>query len=114
MNLLRGERNRAHARKKCNTRREIVMSVGAQTFACTTRTMRVPNKANCPMETPKRVTGPRDRTRINMHEGFDVRYWSTELGVSAEQLKEITGKVGDNVEDVRKELASRNQNAWRA
>ena len=66
------------------------------------------------MSDEKRVTGPRDRTTINMHEGFDVRYWSSELGVSAEQLKEVTGRVGNKVEDVQKALASGGHNSWRA
>ena len=65
------------------------------------------------MEETKRVTGPRDRLTINMHEGFDVRYWSNQFGISAEQLKEIVGKVGPKTEDVRNELKSRGHNAWR-
>jgi len=42
-----------------------------------------------------------------MHEGYDVRYWANEFSISAERLKEITRRVGDKVEDVRKDLASR-------
>lgn len=60
------------------------------------------------------VTGPRDRTTINMHEGFDVRYWSNEFGVSAEQLKEIVGRVGAKTDDVRKALASGPSRPWRS
>ena len=66
------------------------------------------------MTETKHVTGPRDRTTINMREGFDLRYWCSELGVSAEQLREITSRVGDRVDDVRKALASSSHNAWRA
>ena len=66
------------------------------------------------MNAIKRTTGPRDRTTINMREGFDVRYWSSELGISAEQLREITSRVGERVEDVRTALASGGHNAWRA
>ena len=66
------------------------------------------------MTATKNVTGPRDRININMHEGFDVRYWSSELGISAEQLREITARVGTRVEDVQKALASGGHNAWRA
>lgn len=66
------------------------------------------------MDATTRVTGPRDRTTINMHEGFDVRYWSSELGISAEQLKEIVGRVGSKMEDVRAALKSGGHNAWRA
>ena len=66
------------------------------------------------MNDAKHVTGPRDRTTITMHEGFDLRYWCSELGISAEQLREITSRVGDKVEDVRKALANSSHNAWRA
>ena len=66
------------------------------------------------MDLSKRITGPRNRITINMREGFDVRYWASELGISAEQLKEITSRVGERVEDVRKALASRGHNSWQA
>jgi hypothetical protein len=66
------------------------------------------------MESSKKVNGPIERTTINMNEGFDVRYWSNELGVSAVQLKEITTKVGTNVEDVRKEIVTRGHHSWRS
>jgi hypothetical protein len=59
-------------------------------------------------------SGPRDRTNINMNEGFEVRYWSKELGVSLEQLKSIVQKVGTLTSDIRQELASRGNRPWRA
>jgi hypothetical protein len=61
-----------------------------------------------------RTTGPRDRVTINMNEGYDVRYWSTQFGLSAEQLKEIVGRVGAKTEDVRKAVADGGPRAWRA
>lgn len=66
------------------------------------------------MKVEKRTTGPRDRENINVHEGFDVRYWGSELGISAELLREIVAKVGSKLDDVRSELKSRGHNAWRA
>lgn len=66
------------------------------------------------MEKPANVTGPRDRSTINMSEGFDMRYWSSELGVSVEQLKAIVSKVGSKTEDVRKALADGPARPWRA
>ncbi len=58
--------------------------------------------------------GPRDRTSINMNDGFEVRYWSSELSVSAEQLRSIVRKVGPKTDDVRGALASAGHNGWRA
>jgi hypothetical protein len=36
----------------------------------------------------------RDRDRINVHEGYEIRYWTKELGVSPEKLKQTVEKVG--------------------
>jgi 3-oxoacyl-[acyl-carrier-protein] synthase III len=46
----------------------------------------------------------RDRSKINMHEDFEVKYWSKELGVSKEQLQGAVEKVGNSAAAVRKEL----------
>jgi 3-oxoacyl-[acyl-carrier-protein] synthase III len=47
----------------------------------------------------------RDRSKINMHEDFEVKYWTKELGVSKEQLQRAVDKVGNSAAAVRKELA---------
>jgi len=36
--------------------------------------------------------GPNDRNRINMHEDYEVKYWSHHLGVSREELKRASTK----------------------
>jgi 3-oxoacyl-[acyl-carrier-protein] synthase III len=46
----------------------------------------------------------RDRSKINMHEDFEVKYWTKELGVSKEQLQKAVDKVGNSAAAVRKEL----------
>jgi hypothetical protein len=46
----------------------------------------------------------RDRDRINVHEDYELRYWTKELGVSPEKLKQTVEKVGVMVTDVRKAL----------
>jgi hypothetical protein len=46
----------------------------------------------------------RDRSKINMHEDFEVKYWSKELGVSKKQLQTAVEKVGNSAAAVRKEL----------
>jgi len=48
--------------------------------------------------------GPADRSKINMHEAWEVDYWTEELGVSKEQLQHAVKKVGGSAAAVRKEL----------
>ena len=46
--------------------------------------------------------GPADASRINIHESYEVEYWTKRFGVTAEQLKKCVGKVGVMVSDVKK------------
>lgn len=48
----------------------------------------------------------RDRSKINMQEDFEVKYWTKELGVSKEELQKAVDKVGNSAAAVRKELAA--------
>jgi 3-oxoacyl-[acyl-carrier-protein] synthase III len=50
--------------------------------------------------------GPPDRSKINMHEDYEVKYWTKELGVDKEQLQKLVDKVGNSAAAVRKELAA--------
>jgi hypothetical protein len=47
----------------------------------------------------------RDRSKIHMHEAYEVKCWTKALGVSKEQLQKAVDKVGNSVAAVRKELA---------
>jgi uncharacterized protein DUF3606 len=47
-----------------------------------------------------------DRSKINMHEHYEVKYWTKELGVSMERLQQLVDKVGNAAAAVRKELAT--------
>jgi 3-oxoacyl-[acyl-carrier-protein] synthase III len=47
-----------------------------------------------------------DRSKINMHEDYEVKYWTHQLGVSKEQLQKTIDKVGNSAAAVRKELAA--------
>ena len=51
--------------------------------------------------------GPRDRSRINVHEPYEMYYWTRELGVTEEQLQAAVRAVGASVEAVRAQLNSR-------
>jgi predicted RNA-binding protein YlqC (UPF0109 family) len=46
----------------------------------------------------------RDRSKINMHEAYEVKYWTKELGVSKDDLQKVIDKVGNSAAAVRKEL----------
>ena len=48
--------------------------------------------------------GPQDRSRINTHEDYEVRYWSNKFGVSADRLKAAVNKVGNSAKAVEEEL----------
>jgi hypothetical protein len=57
------------------------------------------------MDSLKKRVSP-DRSKINMHEPYEVKYWTKELGVSMERLQEVVDKVGNAAAAVRKELAT--------
>jgi hypothetical protein len=48
--------------------------------------------------------GPRDGQRVNVHEDYELRYWSEKWGVSAEQLRAAVEKVGPIARDVARQL----------
>jgi uncharacterized protein DUF3606 len=45
-----------------------------------------------------------DRSKINMSEDFEVKYWLKALGVSRDELQRTIDKVGNSAAAVRKEL----------
>lgn len=45
-----------------------------------------------------------DRSKINMHESYEVKYWTHALGVSKKDLQKAIDKVGNSAAAVRKEL----------
>ncbi len=46
--------------------------------------------------------GPADRSRINIHEPYEVRYWCDALGCTEQQLRNCVQRVGPMVADVRR------------
>ncbi len=56
------------------------------------------------MSDDKKNTGSPDRDRINVNEDYEVQYWTKELGVSAEKLREAVKAVGPTSAAVRKHL----------
>ena len=56
------------------------------------------------MPDDKDKTGKPDDIRINVNEDYEVRYWSQNLNVTPEQLKDAVRQVGPMVADVRRKL----------
>jgi len=52
----------------------------------------------------KNNTGSPDRDRINIHENYEVEYWTKTLGVSAEQLRKAVEEAGTSADAVRNHL----------
>lgn len=48
--------------------------------------------------------GSPDRNMINIHENYEVEYWTKELGISAEKLRQAVKDAGTSVKAVREYL----------
>jgi hypothetical protein len=48
--------------------------------------------------------GPQDRARINVHEDYELRYWTHAFGVSADELRQAVQAVGVMRDDVARHL----------
>jgi len=58
------------------------------------------------MSDDKRNRGEPDRSRINLNEDYEVRYWTEQFGVTKEQLAIAVKKVGNSADAVRKLLSA--------
>lgn len=47
---------------------------------------------------------PQDASKINVHEDWELEYWSKELGVSKERIREAVKAVGTSAAAVRRYL----------
>jgi hypothetical protein len=48
--------------------------------------------------------GAQDRLRVNVHEDYEVRYWTEKWGVTQEQLVKAVLKAGVSAEAVARQL----------
>jgi hypothetical protein len=55
--------------------------------------------------------GNQDRIRINIHEDFELRYWSKELGITAEELREMVQQLGTSAETIRQAVNRKSKGA---
>ena len=59
------------------------------------------------MADDKSMTGQADRSRINIHEDYEVRHWTEKFGVTAEELRGAVANVGVMADDVERYLNSK-------
>ena len=52
-------------------------------------------------------SGGQDRTRINVHEDYELRDWAKSLNTSPERVKEAVQAVGDRADKVREYLRNK-------
>ena len=48
--------------------------------------------------------GPADRSKINVHEAWELRYWTGKFGCTAEELKSAVTAVGTSAAKVEEYL----------
>lgn len=58
------------------------------------------------MSDDKTRRGPADSSRINIHEDYEVRYWTEKFNCSAQELKAAVAAAGPSVAEVRTRLRS--------
>lgn len=56
------------------------------------------------MSDDKTKRGPQDSSRVNVHEDYEVAYWTGKWGVTKAQLEAAVKKVGVSADAVGKEL----------
>lgn len=56
------------------------------------------------MADDKTKTGWQDDTKINIHQDYEVAYWSQRLGITPAQLRQVVARAGPSVAAVRRAL----------
>ena len=56
------------------------------------------------MADDKSKKGPADAKRVNVHESYEVEYWTKKFGCTKAELEAAVKKVGVMADDVEKEL----------
>jgi hypothetical protein len=62
------------------------------------------------MDDLKKTAQP-DRSKSNMHEDHELKYWTKQLGVSKVELQKAVDKVGNSAAAVRKQLSTNHAQA---
>lgn len=61
-------------------------------------------QGEAPMADDLTNRGPRDRSRVNVNESYEVRYWCKEFSCTEQQLRDAVRRVGPMAADVRRAL----------
>ena len=56
------------------------------------------------MSDDKTNRGQPDRSKINMGEDYEVKYWTRHFGVTREELQKVVDRVGNSAAAVAKEF----------
>ena len=56
------------------------------------------------MADDKSKTRPQDSSKVNVHEDYEVQYWTKKFGCTPQQLKDAVKKVGTGAAAVEKEV----------
>jgi len=59
------------------------------------------------MADDRSLRGGQDRTRVNMDQEYEARYWAKKWNVSEEELRSAVGEVGPMVSDLERHFATR-------
>ena len=59
------------------------------------------------MSDDKTRSGGQDRKLISLSEDYEVRDWATKFGVTEQALRDAVDRVGNNADDVQRELGGR-------
>jgi uncharacterized protein DUF3606 len=59
------------------------------------------------MADDRSLRGGQDRTRVNMDQDYEAKYWAAKWGVSQEELRAAVAKVGPMVNDLEQHFGSR-------
>ena len=59
------------------------------------------------MSDDKTRSGGQDRERISLSEDYEVRDWAAKFGVTEQALRDAVARVGDNSDEVQRELGGR-------
>ena len=51
--------------------------------------------------------GARDRSRINVNEDYELKYWADKWGMSVDDLRSVVDQVGPMTEDVAAKIGKR-------
>jgi hypothetical protein len=52
----------------------------------------------------KGLKGAQDRTRINLSEDYEVRYWCEKFGVTEDELRAAVKRVGNSAKAIDSEI----------